>query len=105
MRKTAAKGSETSIAIAENANISSTCDLMTAVVESESVDFLSSANENRKSSEEQVSVEELKHIISDQNFEIKRQKDEIREITTLLANLKSEMEELKSQHCITGKSF
>ena len=47
MRKTAAKGSETSIAIAANANISSTCDLVTAVVESESVDFLSSANENR----------------------------------------------------------
>lgn len=66
---------------------------MTAVVDSESADLLASANVNKQLAEEQISVEELQGIICDKNMEIERQKKEILEITTSLANLKLELEE------------
>ncbi len=93
-RKNVARASETTTANAVNANTSSTCDRVTAVAESESADLLASANVNEQLAEEQISVEELQGIIRDKSMEIERQKKEIIEITTSLANLKLEQEEL-----------
>jgi len=64
-RKNLSKESETTTAKAVNANTSSTCDRVTAVVDSESANLLASANVNKQLAEEQISVEELQGTIRD----------------------------------------
>lgn len=71
------KESETTTANVVNANTSSMCDRVTAVVDSESANLLASANVNKQLAEEQISVEELQGTIRDKNLEIKRQKKKI----------------------------
>ena len=73
-RKNLAKESETTTANAVNANTSSMCDHVTAVVYSESADLLASANVNKQLAEDQISVEELQGTIRDKNMEIERLK-------------------------------
>lgn len=81
-RKKLARESETNTANAVNTNTSSTCNLVTAVLDSESADLLASASVNKQLAEEQISVEELQGIIRYKNMEIERQKKEILEIAT-----------------------
>lgn len=69
-RKNLARESEKNTANAVNTNTSSTCDLVTAVVDGESAGLPLSTNVNEQLSEEQISVEELQGIIRDKNMEI-----------------------------------